>query len=114
MDPLAEGTTSKFSYDDIENSGTYFALVLHGFINITREGEYTFYSGSNDGSKLLIDHKELINNDGNHGYIEKSGKIYLEKGEHLIEVRYYQSGGGKHLNIFWEGPGIEKQEIIPN
>ncbi len=111
LDPLAEGTTSKFSYDNIENSGTYFALLLHGFINVTHEGEYTFYSGSNDGSKLLIDHKEVVSNDGNHGYIEKSGNIFLEKGEHLIEVRYYQSGGGKHLNVFWEGPGIEKQEI---
>ena len=114
MKPLAEGTTNKFSYDDIENSGTYFGLVLHGFIKIQQDGEYTFYSGSNDGSKLLIDHKVVVTNDGNHGYIEKSGKVYLDKGEHLIEVRYYQAGGGKHLNVFWEGPGIEKQEINPN
>ena len=114
LEPLAEGTIDKFGYAGIEHSKTYFGLVLNGFINITREGEYTFYSGSNDGSKLLVDHKVIVINDGSHGYIEKSGKIYLEKGEHLIEVRYYQSGGGKQLNAFWEGPGIEKHEIIPN
>lgn len=111
LEPLAEGTISKFSYDEIENSETYFGLVLHGLINSSHKGEYIFYTGSNDGSKLLIDHKVVVSNDGNHGYTEKSGKIYLEKGEHLIEVRYYQAGGGKHLKVFWEEPGIEKQEI---
>lgn len=114
LEPLAEGTVSKFSYDEIENSKTYFGLVLHGFIDISRAGEYTFYSGSNDGSKLFVDHKEVVTNDGNHGYIEKSGKIYLEKGDHLIEVRYYQAGGVKHLKVSWEGPGIKKQEINSN
>ncbi|NOX65805.1 MAG: hypothetical protein GXO85_08395, partial [Chlorobi bacterium] len=114
LEPLTEGTIDKFGYDGIQHSETYFGLVLHGFIKIKQDGEYTFYVGSNDGSKLFIDNKELINNDGNHGYIEKSGKVYLEKGEHLIEVRYYQAGGVKHLKVFWEGPGIEKQEIIPN
>lgn len=114
LEPLTEGTINKFGYDGIQHSETYFGLVLHGFIKIKQDGEYTFYVGSNDGSKLFIDNKELINNDGNHGYIEKSGKVYLEKGEHLIEVRYYQAGGVKHLKVFWEGPGIKKQEIIPN
>ena len=114
LTPLSEGTVSKFSYDQIKNSETYFALLMHGFINIKREGEYTFYCASNDGSKLLVDHREIINNDGNHGFIEKVGKIYLDKGEHLVEVRYYQAGGGKHLIVSWEGPGIEKQEISVN
>ena len=114
LEPLAEGTIDKYSYNGIEHSETYFGLILHGFINIEQEGEYTLYIGSNDGSKLLIDHKEVVTNDGNHGYIEKSGKVYLDKGEHLIEVKYYQAGGVKHLNVLWEGPGIEKQEINPN
>lgn len=114
LEPLAEGTIDKYGYDVIEHSETYFGLILHGFINIAQKGEYTLYIGSNDGSKLLIDHKEVVTNDGNHGYIEKSGKVYLDKGEHLIEVKYYQAGGVKHLNVFWEGPGIEKQEINPN
>ncbi len=114
LEPLTEGTIDKFGYDGIDHRETYFGLVLHGFIKIKQDGEYTFYVGSNDGSKLFIDNKELINNDGNHGYIEKSGKVYLENGEYLIEVRYYQAGGVKHLKVFWEGPGIKKQEIIPN
>ncbi|VAX28209.1 Polygalacturonase [hydrothermal vent metagenome] len=114
LTPAREGLTDKFSLADIKTSETYFGLVMNGFITITQEGEYTFYLGSNDGSKLIIDNKEIVNNDGIHGYIEKSGKIYLGKGEHLIEVRYYQAGGSKHLNVFWDEPGIEKQEIIPN
>ena len=40
-----------------------------------------------------------------------TGKIHLDKGEHLIEVRYFQNGGGRDLIVFYKGPGIEKQEI---
>ena len=67
LKPLAEGTISKFGFEGIEHRETYFGLVLHGLINIEQDGEYTFYSGSNDGSKLLVDHKVIVNNDGNHG-----------------------------------------------
>ncbi len=111
LKPNREGITNKFTLEGIKNSGTYFGLVMHGFIDITNSGSYSFYLGSNDGSKLFVDNKELIDNDGNHGYIEKTGKVYLSKGKHLIEIRYYQAGGAKHLKIFWEGPGFGKQEI---
>ena len=111
LKPLKEGITDKFSFEKIENSGTYFALLMHGFINIKQPGEYTFYCASNDGSRLSVDNKVIVNNDGDHGLIEKSAVVYLDKGDHLIEVRYYQAGGGKHLQVFWEGPGFKKKEL---
>jgi len=80
-------------------------------INIEREGEYIFHTGSNDGSRLYINNQLVVDNGGAHGYREESGKIYLTRGEHFIEVGYYQLGGGQDLFVFFEGPGIEKQEI---
>ena len=74
-------------------------------------GIINFLPQQNDGSRLLVDNREIINNDGAHPTIEKSGTVYLEKGTHLIEVRYFQAGGVKDLKISYEGPEIEKQEI---
>ena len=112
LTPVRSGVVDKFSLDGTDSRDNYFGLVMHGFINVKKAGEYTFYLVSNDGSKMVIDHKALIDNDGTHGTIEKSGKIFLVKGTHLIEVRYFQAGGGKSLKVLWQGPGFEKQEIV--
>jgi len=65
----------------------------------------------NDGSKLYINGKEVINNDGGHPAIEKSGTIALKTGEYPFVLKYFQMGGGKKLRVSWQGPGFEKQEI---
>ena len=109
--PERTGTVSQISYREIETNKTAYALQFLALINIAEEGEYTFYTGSNDGSLLTIDNQLVVNNGGGHGYQEESGKIYLTKGRHLIEVGYFQAGGGQDLFVFYEGPGIEKQEI---
>ena len=56
----------------------YSDIVYNGFILIPRDGIYTFYSKSNDGSALYIDGKELINNDGPHGTYERFDQIELK------------------------------------
>jgi len=105
------GNVSKISYDEIETNKDHYALQFLGLIKIDKDGEYIFYTGSNDGSRLFINNVEVVSNDGPHGYQEESGKIFLSKGEHLIEVRYFQMGGGQDLKAYYEGPGIPKQEI---
>jgi beta-galactosidase len=114
MTPDASGPIDEISYRNIETSEERFALQFLGLIDIEKAGEYTFYTGSNDGSTLFINNQLVVANDGPHGYLEESGKINLEKGNHLIEVRYFQAGGGRDLVVFYKGPGIEKQEIPAN
>ncbi|MEN8193776.1 MAG: PA14 domain-containing protein, partial [Bacteroidota bacterium] len=111
MTPKRIGTTDKFSLEGLEYSELYFGFVMHGYVSVENAGNYTFYTATNDGSKLLVDNVEIIDNDGAHGTIEKSGKVYLEKGKHLIELRYFQAGGGKAMKVFWKGPNFEKREM---
>jgi len=111
LTPKRVGVVKKFSLEGIEQSKFNFALVMHGYVKIKKAGVYQFFVSSNDGSKLLIDHKEIINNDGTHGTIEKPGRVHLDKGMHLIEVRYFQAGGVKSLKVSWDGPGFEKHEM---
>ena len=104
-------TINQFRLEDIKTVPSHYAALLMGAVNIKVAGEYTFYCGSNDGSRLSIDNSELIDNDGGHGYIEKEAKTYLDKGIHRIEIRYFQGGGGQELRVSWKGPKFEKREI---
>jgi len=80
-------------------------------LNIERPGKYTFFTNSDDGSCLYVDDQRVVNNDGNHGSVERSGKITLTGGGHKLEVTYFDSGGGDGLVVSWQGPGIPKQPI---
>jgi hypothetical protein len=111
LTPMRTGVVKKFTIEGIEQSKFNFTLVMHGFLKIKKAGSYQFFISSNDGTKLFIDHMEIINNDGTHGTIEKSGRVQLDIGTHLIEVRYFQAGGVKSLKVSWEGIGFEKHEM---
>jgi hypothetical protein len=89
-----------------------FGAILEGFININTPGKYTFFTQSDDGSKLFINDKEVVNNDGDHGVLERAGSVQLEKGRQAIRVEYFNGHGGFWLDCFYKGPGIPKQ-IIP-
>jgi len=89
-----------------------FALQYEGFIQIDIAGKYTFSTASDDGSKLFIDGKEVVNNDGNHGVMEETGSVELTAGRHPVRVEYYNNGGGFWLDVFYKGPGLTKQ-LIP-
>ncbi|MFD2934253.1 NPCBM/NEW2 domain-containing protein [Spirosoma flavum] len=88
-----------------------YALRYTGYINIPTDGTYTFYTTSDDGSKLLIGTTEVVNNDGLHAETEKSGKIGLKAGKHALSILYLQGGGGQTLTASYEGPGISKQAV---
>ena len=111
LSPEKTENVRKISYTEIETNNTHYALQFMGMLNIHQEGDYTFYTGSNDGSRLFIDNVQVVSNDGPHGYQEEAGTIHLTKGLHFLEVRYFQNGGGQDLFVFYEGPGIEKQEL---
>ncbi|GAB4135374.1 MAG: hypothetical protein Tsb009_01560 [Planctomycetaceae bacterium] len=90
-----------------------FALRFTGAIQIPRSGRYTFYTTSDDGSRLYIGDKLVVNNDGLHGMVEKSGAIDLPAGSHPILVTYFDNGGNDGFKVAWQGPGLKKQAIHP-
>ena len=88
-----------------------FGLRFTGSITIEKPGRYRFFTTSDDGSRLYIGDKQVVNNDGQHGMTEKSGRIRLEAGSHPIMVTYYDNGGNEGLAVKWQGPGFKKQPI---
>ena len=88
------------------------AIIFRAKLKIDKTGEYTFYTNSDDGSKLYLDRKLVVDNDGDHGVQERSGSIKLSPGLHELQVDYFNGGGGYYLDVQYKGPGLGKQ-IIP-
>ena len=105
-----QGIVSNFDLGVREQSD-HFGMVFTGSIDIKSSGAYTFYTKSDDGSKLFIDGKQVVNNDGLHGPRENSGKITLSAGRHSIEVQFFERTIGEVLEVRYAGPGISKQRI---
>ena len=108
--PIKTGNVNGFDIS-IANRTEQFAINFTGYINVPADGQYTFYTTSDDGSNLYIDGVKVVNNDGPHGQQENSGTIGLQAGLHLISVGYFNATGYKGLQVSYSGPGVGKQAI---
>lgn len=91
----------------------YYGVEYSGYVSVPETGVYTFYISSDDGSLLYIGDSLLVNNDFEHGAVEKEGTVALAKGLHKIRVGYFQAQGSDALEVEYQGPGIKKQ-VIPD
>lgn len=90
-----------------------FAARFHGLIKIDTAGTYGFAVSSDDGSKLSIDGKLLINNDGVHAMVRKSATTTLTAGYHEIIVDFFDKTGGAGLQLYWN-PLLKGETLVPS
>ena len=89
-----------------------YGMRFTGYIDIPKDGDYTFTLASDDGSKLSIGGKDVLLHDGIHPAVEKrSTKVPLKAGKHPIVISYFQGGGTSAITLAYEGPGINKQPV---
>jgi hexosaminidase len=82
-----------------------FGMQYTGFINIPETGVYSFYLLVDDGGVLTIGNKEVVNNDGQHAPLEKSGQIALKKGLHPFKLDFIEGSGGFTLQLKYSKAG---------
>jgi hexosaminidase len=112
--PVKTGRVFDLSFEPAWPRVDNFALLFKGYLDIQDPGEYAFTMIVDDGALLKIDGQELIRNDGLFWILELSGRIRLESGRHPIEIAYFQKTGDRRLDIFYEGPGLEKRLLLPH
>ena len=110
LQPVKTGQVANFDLSP-RNRDDHFAFLFEGYIDIQVAGEYTFYTASDDGSLLYVANEQVVDNDGLHALQERQGKVYLDEGQHLIKVMYFEKKGKQTLKVKYEGPGISKQDI---
>lgn len=90
-----------------------FALRLKTKIFVATAGSYVLRLNSDDGSRLSIDDKLVIDNDGVHQATTRDARVQLTAGEHGLTLEYFQSGGAIALELLWREPNRNNFEIIP-
>ena len=55
----------------------------------------------------------VVNNDGHHPAVPKSGTVFLEAGQQPIRVTWFNGRNASALKVEYEGPGIPRQ-LIPS
>lgn len=97
---------------DFQGLDQQFAFMLEGFLDIPEDNTYLFAITSDDGSLLYLDDKLVIDNDGFHALETKEAEVWLTKGRHPIEMKYFQAGGGKGVALQWRKPGDTELGLI--
>ncbi|WP_226467303.1 family 20 glycosylhydrolase [Luteimonas panaciterrae] len=82
-----------------------FGLRYRGYIAVPSDGVYRFVLGSDDGARLLIDDKLVVDRDGPQSPGDSYGSVALGAGLHAFELRYFQGGGDKQLQLLVERDG---------
>ena len=98
-----EGTTDVFDLEGIPGeNGDHYALLLTYDMPVKKAATYTFRLCSDDGSRLYIDDKRLLDIDGTHGPIFKEVSLPLSKGSHAVKVEYFEYRKSQSLSLFYK------------
>ena len=110
LKPKTSGQSSGFDVGASPRKDN-FALRFRGFVHIPTDGDYQFFLGSDDGSRLLVDGKEVVDADGIHPHTVKEGRAKLTRGVHPVEVQYFEQGGEETLTVEFQGPKQPRQPL---
>ena len=91
-----------------------FSVRWDGRLKAEYSSEYTFYAVSDDGVRLYVDDRLIIDQWNPQPATEFSGKIKLQaKQEYSIRVEYFEEGGGEVMILGWECDFFPKS-LIPS
>ena len=114
------------SFDGGLEHGDDYGSTIRGFLIPPTTGNYTFWIASDDGSELRIStnatpasavvRATLANASNQYQWnanaSQQSVAIALTAGTpYYIEARQKEGGGGDHVAVAWQGPGITQQVI---
>lgn len=77
-------------FPDLPEIFEWFAIEYKTTFRINQDGNYKFRMLSDDGSKLYIDKKLIIDNDGVHQFLPVGGSVKLAKGDHDLNLQFFQ------------------------
>ncbi len=90
-----------------------YVVAWTGYVNIDRPGVHVFRVGSDDGARLEVDNRVLLDGDGLHPYAELDGELELDAGLHLVRLTYFENDGDAACRLLWAPPGASGFEVVP-
>jgi fumarate reductase subunit D len=107
------GRSWSAGFPGLRNRFEWFGIEYTGTFKSDKAGKYVFRLLSDDGSKLFIDGKLAIDNDGVHSSRSKSVELLLSDSVHTIKLQYFQ--GPRYqiaLQLFYTFD-TSKEQVFP-
>lgn len=101
------------SFGPIEDN---FYTEVTGYIHAPAAATYRFRLISDDGSRLWINGRLVVDHDGLHGPVPKDGDIELKAGWHPLRITHFEATGGERLLLQWRSliaTAIDAFETVP-
>jgi hypothetical protein len=90
-----------------------FSARWEGFLEARTAGNHVFHLLSNDGARLWVDGRLVVDEWHDQSDTEHSGTIVLEAGKRYpFRMEMYEQGGTATARLFWTPPGGQR-EIVP-
>lgn len=99
-----------------------FTLNYDGFIEIPKDGGYSFTLLDRDGAQLAIDGKlvaqtpeafaEVCGSKLNAMRLAR-GTVGLRAGRHVVSLKALEQASPEPPRLLWEGPGIPRADVPP-
>jgi len=91
-----------------------FTAKWSGFVQSSKTETFTFHTSSDDGVRLYVDGKRIINKWNPQSRTEHRGTIELTAGKkHAITLEYFERAGSAISELSWSSKTTPKQ-IIPS
>ena len=81
-----------------------FSIRWTGTLDAPDAGHYGFTLVADDGCRLIIDGKPVIDHWVESGPVPVTGDAELAKGRHTVEADFFQAAGGACMHLSWRTP----------
>jgi beta-glucosidase len=89
-----------------------FSIRWKGFIKPETSGNYEFIGSADDGYRLYIDHKLVLDQWRDQAVNTTSSIIYLDNSVHSVQYEYYEHGGLAEVHLGWKLVDFANSEAV--
>ena len=89
----------------------HVGIVYEGFVKVPHDGLYLFGLTSDDGSRLIIDGKTVVDLDGDHPAIEHGTQLSLDAGLHELRIEFFEAEGKEVLEVSVQSDRVPPQPL---
>jgi hypothetical protein len=100
LKPVQTGEVAALSPDSfVDGKKENYAVVYHGYVDFPSTGVYRLSLTSDDGSKLFINNRLVVDNDFAHPESQLSRLVRVGAGLNPVRIEYFESRGDRILKL---------------
>jgi hypothetical protein len=107
----------RFGAGEVFDSGVSqgICVEIRGAIELSKIGDYRLKANSNDGIRIFLDGKMVLDDPDVHGdrFTPQAIIPIDEPGWYELLVKYFQRKGTATLELYWQEPGKGTFEMVP-